>query len=288
MAIGLFRLELPDGTVQLARGDPRSGPTELLDGRLTVGAVLAEGWDGLARAVDAAPGRRPVPAGARIMAPVDEQEVWAAGVTYERSKHARMEESDQASVYDHVYDAERPELFFKAAGWRVRGPGQSIGVRRDSAWNVPEPELGLVIAADLRIAGYTIGNDVSSRTIEGENPLYLPQAKVYDRSCALGPALVPVASAAPPFDVSLTIARDGSAAFEGTTTTGRIRRPLDSLVEFLGRAMAFPHGAILLTGTGIVPDTPFSLLPGDIVRIAIPPLGVLDNAVEAVGEGPPV
>lgn len=283
MAIGLFRLELPDGSVQLARGDPRTGPAELLDERLTITAVLAEARDRLARAVDSEPSHGPVPAGTRILAPVDAQEVWAAGVTYERSKHARMEESHQASVYDLVYDADRPELFFKAPAWRVRGPGQTVGIRVDSPWNVPEPELALVVSADLQIAGYTIGNDVSSRTIEGENPLYLPQAKVYDQSCALGPALVPISAAAPPFELDLAIVRDRAEVFRGQTSTARIRRRLEEVVEFLGRAMAFPNGAVLLTGTGIVPDTPFTLLAGDLVRIDAGPLGVLENPVVEVG-----
>jgi len=282
MPIGLYRVKLADGSVRLARGDARQGPAELLGAELTIGRLLAQGADSLAIAVESE-GRGPLPDGARVVAPIDDQEVWAAGVTYERSRSARMEESSQASVYDHVYDADRPELFFKAPGWRVCGPGESIGIRADSPWNVPEPELALVVAADLRIAGYTIGNDVSSRTIEGENPLYLPQAKVYDRSCALGPAMVPFAAVAPPFDIDLSIERDRAEAFRGRTSTGRIRRPLEELVGFLGRALAFPNGAVLLTGTGIVPDAPFTLLPGDVVRIDVGPLGVLENPVVEVG-----
>jgi 2-dehydro-3-deoxy-D-arabinonate dehydratase len=165
----------------------------------------------------------------------------------------------------------------------VRGPGESVGIRADSAWNVPEPELGLVVAADLRIAGYVIGNDMSSRSIEGENPLYLPQAKVYDESCALGPALVPSDAVELPIELRLAILRGGAAVFEGATSTGRIRRPLESLVEYLGRAMRFPSGAILLTGTGVVPDAPFTLQAGDVVRIDAGALGALENGVIEVG-----
>lgn len=287
MTIGLYRLELPDGAIQLARGDTREGPVELLAADLTISTLLAGAADTLGAAIRGQGDAGPVPAGARVLAPIDAQEVWAAGVTYERSRTARMEESHQASVYDEVYVAERPELFFKSPGWRVRGPGQSVGVRVDSAWNVPEPELALVVAADLRIAGYTIGNDVSSRTIEGENPLYLPQAKFYDQACALGPALVPFDAVSMPVPIELTIGRGGATVFRGETTTARIRRPLESLVEFLGRALAFPLGALLLTGTGIVPDAPFTLLAGDIVRIDAGPLGVLENPVVDVGRPGP-
>ena len=287
MTIGLFRLELSDGTVQLARGDTREGPVELLPSGLTIASILERSATELGAVVRRAKAVGPVPAGARVLAPIDAQEVWAAGVTYERSRTARMEESHQASVYDEAYVAERPELFFKSPGWRVRGPGASVGVRVDSAWNVPEPELALVVAADLRIAGYTVGNDVSSRTIEGENPLYLPQAKFYDQACALGPAIVPFDAVSMPVDIELTIDRGGSSLFRGETTTARIRRPLESLVEFLGRALAFPVGAFLLTGTGIVPDAPFTLLAGDMVRIDAGPLGVLENPVVDVGRRRP-
>jgi 2-dehydro-3-deoxy-D-arabinonate dehydratase len=218
-----------------------------------------------------------------MVAPVDTQEIWAAGVTYERSREARAEESVEASVYDRVYEAARPELFFKSPGWRVRGSGEPIGVRADSEWNVPEPELALVVTADLQIAGYAIANDVSSRTIEGENPLYLPQAKLYDGSCAIGPALVPVSAAAPPFQIRLGVVRDGVAIVDESTSTARLRRPLTELVEYVGRALSLPDGAILLTGTGIVPAAPFTLRPGDVVRIEAGPLGVLENTVELVG-----
>ena len=282
MIRALFRLELPDGSVRLSAGDAATGPLSLLPAGKSVASILRRGATGLAEAVAADAGP-PVPKNSRILAPVDEQEIWAAGVTYERSRDARMEESAEASVYDRVYDAERPELFFKSAGWRVRGPGETIGIRADSTWDVPEPELAVVVAADLTIAGYTIGNDVSSRTIEGENPLYLPQAKVYDGSCALGPALVPATHAAPPFILRLLVTRDGSIAVDDATTTARIRRPLTELVEFVGRALEFPSGAILLTGTGVVPEPSFTLRDGDVVRIEAGALGVLENVVTTIG-----
>jgi 2-dehydro-3-deoxy-D-arabinonate dehydratase len=283
MTVGLFRLGMPDGSIRLARGDTRTGSAELLGADLTVADLLSGSADELEAALAGARGEGDVPAAARALAPVDHQEIWAAGVTYERSRSARVEESQQGSVYDQVYVADRPELFFKAAAWRARGAGETVGVRRDSAWNVPEPELGLVVAADLRIAGYVIGNDLSSRSIEGENPLYLPQAKVYEHSCALGPALVPRAVVDLPIELRLSIVRDGLVAFEGATSTGRIRRPMESLVEYLGFALSFPTGAVLLTGTGVVPDAPFTLLPGDMVRIDGGPLGVLENPVIEVG-----
>jgi 2-dehydro-3-deoxy-D-arabinonate dehydratase len=278
----LFRVALPDGSQRLATGDVASGPASLLPAGVTIARLLAEGRSAFGAAVEDSSGEA-VPGDVRILAPIDDQEVWAAGVTYERSRDARMEESAEASVYDRVYDAERPELFFKAPGWRVRGPGERIGIRADSTWDVPEPELALVVTADLEIAAFTIGNDVSSRTIEGENPLYLPQAKVYDGSCALGPALVPATEVAPPFELRLVVERDGAIVVDDVTTTARIRRPLIGLVEFLGRALELPYGAVLLTGTGIVPDPGFTLRDGDVVRIDAGPLGRLENTVTVVG-----
>jgi 2-dehydro-3-deoxy-D-arabinonate dehydratase len=217
------------------------------------------------------------------LAPVESQEVWAAGVTYYRSRTARMEESRDAgggTFYDRVYDAARPELFFKAAPWRVRGPGEPIRVRGDSRWSVPEPELALVVNARGAIVGYTIGNDVSARDIEGENPLYLPQAKTYDGACALGPALLVHDGALPPDTaVTLAIARDGAAAFAGSTTLAQLRRTPAELAGWLYRETSFPHGCVLLTGTGVVPPDDFTLRSGDVVRIAIAPIGVLENVV---------
>ena len=221
---------------------------------------------------------------APLVAPIGSQEIWAAGVTYWRSRAARMAEANHAgggSFYDRVYEAERPELFFKGAGWRARGPGQPVRIRRDSGWNVPEPELVLCANARGEIVGYTIGNDMSSRDIEGENPLYLPQAKVYDGSCALGPCLLVSAEPlAPETPIRLTIRRAGAAVFQGETALERMRRERRELVSWLFRETTFPAGVYLLTGTGVVPPEDFTLQSGDEVRIEIPPIGELVNAVE--------
>ncbi len=218
------------------------------------------------------------------LAPVGSQEVWAAGVTWQRSRAARMEESRNAgggSFYDRVYEAERPELFFKANAWRVRGPGQAIRVRRDARWSVPEPELAVCANAQGEVIGYTIANDVSSRDIEGENPLYLPQAKIYDGACALGPALLVTPVMLPPETrIALRIVREGNIAFEDATTLDRLRRTPTELVAWLFRELNFPNGCVLLTGTGIVPPDAFTLQSGDEVTIAIPPIGALTNRVE--------
>jgi 2-dehydro-3-deoxy-D-arabinonate dehydratase len=219
-----------------------------------------------------------------LLPPVDRQEVWAAGVTYAWSREARTRESQSREVYVKVYDAPRPELFFKAIAEKVVGPNDWIGLRDDSHWNVPEPELALVINPALQIVGVTIGNDVSSRDIEGENPLYLPQAKIYKHSCALGP-LMTVAGA--PLDprnlaVRLTVHRAGAPAFRGETSTAKIHRTLEELVDYLGRNNEFPYGAILLTGTGIVPGDDFSLRAGDEVEIEIEGIGVLRNSVRQI------
>ena len=278
MPVALYRLDVPDIGVRLARGD-LDGPTELvpLD---EVGGLDAET---LRVALDG-PNDGPVPPSARVLPPVaPAQEVWAAGVTYERSRTARAEEAEDATPYDLVYEAERPELFFKAPGWRVRGPGEPIGIRADSGWDVPEPELAVVLDPEMRVIGYTVGNDVSSRTIEGENPLYLPQAKLYDGACALGPALVPADAVAPPFEIGIEILRDGTMVFAGRTSTAQMRRSFAELAAHLGRALTLPHGAVLLTGTGIVPEADVTLLRGDVVRIEIAGLGVLENQVEVVG-----
>lgn len=211
-----------------------------------------------------------------LLAPIESQEVWACGVTYERSRDARMRESSQASVYDLVYDADRPEIFFKATPPRVVGPGAAVAIRADSGWDVPEPELALVINSGMEIVGYTIGNDVSSRAIEGANPLYLPQAKTYLACCALGPAIALAWEVAAPLalDIRLTIRRGGEVVFGGEVSTARLHRTFADLVGYLGRDNAFPNGAILLTGTGIVPGDDFTLQPGDAVEIAIDGLGV--------------
>ena len=224
-----------------------------------------------------------------LLAPIESQEVWACGVTYERSRDARMHESTQRDVYDRVYDAARPEIFFKATPSRVVGPGAEIVVRADSNWDVPEPELAVVLNDALEIVGYTVGNDVSSRQIEGENPLYLPQAKVYAACCALGPAIVPAWEVPDPtgLAIRLEIERGGQTAFSGETSTARLHRTVEELVAYLGRDNLFPAGAVLLTGTGIVPPDDFTLEGGDTVRITIDGLGTLENPVRrgAKGEG---
>jgi 2-dehydro-3-deoxy-D-arabinonate dehydratase len=218
-----------------------------------------------------------------LLKPIESQEVWACGVTYERSRDARMRESSQATVYDLVYDAPRPEVFFKATPGRVVGPGAEIAIRADSGWDVPEPELALVLNSALEIVGYTIGNDVSSRAIEGENPLYLPQAKTYNACCALGPGIALAWDVTDPLNltVRLTITRDGATVFSGDVSTARLHRTFADLVDYLGRDNSFSHGAILLTGTGIIPADDFTLQPGDLVQIAIDGLGLapLENTV---------
>jgi 2-dehydro-3-deoxy-D-arabinonate dehydratase len=217
-----------------------------------------------------------------LLAPIDGQEVWAAGVTYERSRDAREQESENAAdLYARVYNAERPELFFKADARRCAGPDGAIKVRPDARWTVPEPELTLVIDASLQIRGFTIGNDVSSRDIEGENPLYLPQAKVYEGACALGPWIVPTESISDPYAlrIACSIARDGAIVWQDETNTQKLHRKLDELVSYLGRCNSFPAGAFLLTGTCLVPPDSLSLQTGDRVEIAIAGLGALRNVV---------
>lgn len=218
-----------------------------------------------------------------LLAPIAAQEVWAAGCTYYRSRTARMEESQSAggeSFYDRVYNAERPELFFKAMAYRAVGPGGNVRIRKDSAWSVPEPELTLLLSPSGAITGYTIGNDMSSRDIEGENPLYLPQAKVYDGSCALGPCIF-VSSNPLPGDtpIELEIERAGATAFSDATTLDQMKREPASLAEYLFRENTFPNGCFLLTGTGIVPPDSFTLQSGDTIRITIGPIGTLENTV---------
>ena len=220
---------------------------------------------------------------ARVEAPIASQEVWAAGVTYYRSRSARMEESKSAGggdFYDRVYSAERPELFFKSLGSRVVGPGGQVRIRKDAKWSVPEPELTVLANQRGEIIGCTIGNDMSSRDIEGENPLYLPQAKVYDGSCALGPCLYvssePLPSSTP---IRMEIERSGKAEFSGETTLASLKRAPALLIEYLFREMTFPFGTFLMTGTGIVPPDSFTLAAGDRVRISIEPCGTLENVV---------
>jgi len=225
----------------------------------------------------------PAPDESSLRAPIETQEVWAAGVTYLRSRTARMEEAKAAGggdFYDRVYEAERPEIFFKATPHRVVGPGGQVRIRSDSKWNVPEPELTLAINAAGRIFGFSIGNDMSSRDIEGENPLYLPQAKTYAGSAALGPCLV-LTDELPTGDteIAMEIVRRGEIVFSGSTEIGQMKRPLPMLAEYLYRENVFPNGAWLMTGTGIVPPDDFTLAHGDEIRITIAPVGILRNTV---------
>jgi 2-dehydro-3-deoxy-D-arabinonate dehydratase len=221
----------------------------------------------------------------RLRTPIERQEVWAAGVTYLRSKTARMEESGfSANAYDRVYDAERPEIFFKSLPEKVVSPGEPVGIRQDARWNVPEPELVVVLNSRGHIVGYTIGNDMSSRDIEGENLLYLPQAKIYQRSCAIGPWITVGVSEADArnWTIRLEIRRDNGMIFEGETSVGQIKRSFVELAQFLFRSQVFPHGAVLLTGTGIVPPDNFTLEPDDQVLISISGIGTLHNIVTEV------
>jgi 2-dehydro-3-deoxy-D-arabinonate dehydratase len=277
---GMWRV-LVDGRPRLARGPVDAGPAELL-AVSSLDEVLAEPG-GFASALERIDGQ--VPAGARVVAPIEGQEVWASGVTYLRSRDARKEESSLPDHYDHVYEAERPELFLKAAPGRVRGPREPIGVRADSTWDVPEPELCVVADSSGEIVAYVVGNDVSSRSIEGDNPLYLPQAKSYTGSCSLGPCLVPVAGTPPPseMEIAIRVQRNGATAFEGSTHLSEMKRSPADLVDWLFRAQDFPVGVFLLTGTGIVPTSEFTLQGGDDVSISILGLGELRNVVEQVG-----
>ncbi len=221
----------------------------------------------------------------QLLSPVERQEVWGAGVTYLRSKTARMEESSfSANAYDRVYSAQRPEIFFKSLPEKVVGPSEPVGIRADGHWNVPEPELALVINSQGTIVGYTFGNDVSSRDIEGENLLYLPQAKIYHRSCAIGPCIVvgSTETVARTWIITMQIYREGRIIFEGQTAVNQIKRSFEELVSYLYRSQTFPHGAVLLTGTGIVPGNDFTLQPDDKVRIEVNGIGVLENTVTIV------
>ena len=253
------------------------GPNGVERGALNSGLIVTESGACI-RAAD--PDRLTLTEPYELLLPIEPPEVWCAGVTYERSRDARIEESAVEDVYSLVYDAERPELFLKDAGCRrTVGPGEAIGIRSDSAWNVPEPEIALVLGDDASIEGVTIGNDVSSREIEGTNPLYLPQAKVYAGACALGPAvLAPVPTE--PLEIRMRILDvDGAELFAGETSTGRMKRTFEELVEFLLRDNPVPAGSVLLTGTGLVPPDDFTLEAGHVVEIEVPDIGILSNPV---------
>jgi 2-dehydro-3-deoxy-D-arabinonate dehydratase len=224
--------------------------------------------------------RFPIAGDIALLPPIDAQEVWASGVTYLRSKVARMDESRKsADIYDQVYDAERPELFFKSTATRVAGHGMPIRIRRDSTWNVPEPELVLVLSSHGDIVGATIGNDMSSRSIEGENPLYLPQAKIYNGSCALGPVIDLNEGEPEPRTILIAISRRGKSIFSGEISTSQMKRKATDLAQWLFRELQFPAGVFLFTGTGIVPPNDFTLNEGDVVTITIEGIGTLENTV---------
>jgi 2-dehydro-3-deoxy-D-arabinonate dehydratase len=269
-----FGLLMGQRVVDLAR----SGGPETLTAALQMPA--AELRARLKAVVDAPLGDVPLTA-VTLKAPIDRQEVWAAGVTYLRSRDARMEESSQRDVYDRVYDADRPELFLTATANRVSGPGEAIAIRGDSGWDVPEPELAILVNAHGELVGYTIGNDVSSRSIEGENPLYLPQAKVYSRCAALGPVVVTVDELpdVSNLEIQLTIRRDDRQLFQDSTATSQLHRSLSDLMAYLLRNNEFPAGVFLMTGTGIVPPSEFTLQDGDEVTIRIEGIGSLVNPV---------
>ncbi len=285
-AVKICRFLTGDSTVRIGLVDGVD-VVDLTPARITTMAQVLESADpvGLLNGIDRSTLARFAVSDVIVRPPIERQEVWAAGVTYLRSKTARMEESDfSATAYDRVYDADRPEIFFKALAEKVVPTGEAVGIRRDATWSVPEPELALVINSRGQIAGCTIGNDMSSRDIEGENLLYLPQAKVYDRSCALGPwiRLGVAESDARNWTVRSTIIRGGQPVFSGETRLGNIKRSFEELAGYLCRSQTFPHGAVLLTGTGIVPPDDFTLQEHDVVEIEIAPIGVLRNSVVIV------
>jgi 2-dehydro-3-deoxy-D-arabinonate dehydratase len=263
----------------------RGGALHPLDESLA--QLLHVGRERLHLAVDRALQRPALDVPAKLLAPVDEQEVWASGVTYRRSATARVEESSVGDVYELVYEAQRPELFLKAAAPRVPPPGAPLRIRADSTWDVPEPELALVLDANARIVGYLAADDVSSRSIEGANPLYLPQAKVYDDSLGLSGTIVLARDAgdAAAAAIALEIHRDGERIFAGETSVSEMKRSFDELVAALFRELSFPAGAVLLTGTGVVPPDEITLQAGDHVRIAVEGVGVLEHDIYQVGSG---
>jgi 2-dehydro-3-deoxy-D-arabinonate dehydratase len=261
----------------------RPGSVTTLPGSPALADLLALPVDELRDLLSVTGGEQMPLESVELLAPVDGRtEVWAAGVTYERSRDARIDESEQSGdVYDRVYTAERPEIFFKSVSWRVRGPGRAVSVRADSQVDVPEPELAAVLNYAGEVAGYTICNDMSSRTIEGQNPLYLPQAKIYLGGCAIGPWIRPAWEIPDPYDltIDLTITRDGQVAWQGKSSTSGLRRRIPELSSYLFREDDFPAGAILSTGTSLVPDLPFTLQPADQVTIGISGIGELTNPV---------
>jgi 2-dehydro-3-deoxy-D-arabinonate dehydratase len=283
----LCRFKNKSGEIHIGLFDHQSSVLDLAPAGITRMFPLLESEDALATLNRLAKQKLPRVAVSEIalLAPVEEQEVWAAGVTYLRSKNARMEESDSsASAYDKVYAAERPEIFFKSLPGKAVGGDDTVGIRRDAKWNVPEPELALVINSKGKIIGHTVGNDMSSRDIEGENLLYLPQAKIYTRSCALGPCIRLGASEAEAreWKIRIEIKRGGQSVFSGETSAARMKRSFEELAGYLFRSQAFPGGAVLLTGTGVVPPDSFTLHEKDLIEIEISEIGLLKNSVVVV------
>lgn len=280
----LCRFKNAEGTVRIGRYQEDASVADLSAAGFESLTELLEDSDARARA-EAAETPTLAAGDVTLLTPVERQEVWAAGVTYLRSKKARMEESDfSANAYDQVYDAPRPEIFFKSLPDKVVHPGDAVGIRADATWNVPEPELTLVVNSRKELVGVSIGNDMSSRDIEGENLLYLPQAKMYERACAVGPCIVTGAgeSAIREWTIGVEILRENHAVFSGETSINNIKRSFDELLDYLGRSQNFPHGAMLLTGTGVVPDDDFTLNAGDIIRITVSGIGTLENTVAIV------
>jgi 2-dehydro-3-deoxy-D-arabinonate dehydratase len=280
----LARYRLPSGDAGVGRVENEQlWPLDLSGGQYRTLFEILESEDPRQTADFLSRPEEAIPlAQAPLLPPIDRQEVWAAGVTYTRSKVARMEESEAAaSCYDRVYESPRPELFFKATPHRVSGHGQPLRIRVDSKWNVPEPEMTLVLNSRLQLVGYTIGNDMSSRDIEGDNPLYLPQAKCYNQCCGLGPWIALSAGMTSPEDaaIKMAIGRAGQVVFQGGTSVTQMARTFEDLISWLGRDNSFPNGAFLLTGTGVVPQNDFTLQPGDNVAISIDGIGTLVNPI---------
>ena len=280
----LCRFKTAEGAVRIGRLQEDETVADLTAAGFESLTALLEDAEALAQAEAAEAPSVPL-AEVSLLTPVERQEVWAAGVTYLRSKKARMEESDfSANAYDQVYDAPRPEIFFKSLPEKVVHPGAAVGIRADATWNVPEPELTLVVNSRKELVGVSIGNDMSSRDIEGENLLYLPQAKMYERACAIGPCIVTGAdeTAIRQWTIGVEIIRSSETVFSGETSINNIKRTFDELLDYLGRSQSFPYGAMLLTGTGVVPGDEFTLAAEDRIRITVSGIGTLENPVAVV------
>ena len=280
----LCRFKTAEGAVRIGRLQEDETVADLTAAGFESLTALLEDAEALAQAEAAEAPSVPL-AEVSLLTPVERQEVWAAGVTYLRSKKARMEESDfSANAYDQVYDAPRPEIFFKSLPEKVAHPGDAVGIRADATWNVPEPELTLVVNSRKELVGVSIGNDMSSRDIEGENLLYLPQAKMYERACAVGPCIVTGAdeTTVRQWTIGVEIIRSSETVFSGETSIKNIKRTFDELLDYLGRSQSFPYGAMLLTGTGVVPGDEFTLAAEDRIRITISGIGTLENPVAIV------